>query len=108
MQDQCDVQVTFAHKGLHCHVDRLEIDHYVTVHDKMANLRQQGTNNGELRHRVGTRFETIYCRYGINEAKDGGTVKFEFWQAYKSQMVIHQTTLGILRTQLLHMDFMTL
>ena len=32
----------------------------------------------------------------------GGTFEFEFKRVYKSKVAIHQTTLGILRIQLLH------
>lgn len=67
----------------------------------MSNLRQRGVDDGKLRHNVRTRFGTINRKYRINESNMGGRVKFEFKRAYKSQVALHQTTLGVLRIKLL-------
>lgn len=56
----------------------------VTIHDRMSNLRKRGVDDGQLIHGVITRFEMICSQYSINEPEKGGTVEFEFWQAYKS------------------------
>ena len=66
-----------------------------TVHDKMSNLRHQGADDGQLRHRVRTRVERIYHQNHINGPQKGGTVEFEFKEAYKAQVAHHQTTLGM-------------
>lgn len=73
----------------------------VIDHDKTSKLRRKRVGNRHLRHRVRTRYETIYRQYSINEPEKGGTVEFKFQQAYKSQLVIHQTNRGILTLKLL-------
>ena len=55
----------------------------------------------QLRHKVKIRFGTICHQSHINESNMGGMVEFEFKRAYKSQVALHRTTLGILRIQLL-------
>lgn len=73
----------------------------VIVHDKMVNLRQQGADGGHLSHEVSTGFEMISSTYRISEPKKEGTVKFEYWLAYKSQLVVYRTNHGTVRLKLL-------
>lgn len=55
----------------------------------------------QLRYELRARFEMLYHKSCINDLNKGGTIEFEFQQAYKSQLVIHRTNHGILRIKLL-------
>jgi len=54
----------------------------------MSKLRQKEVGGDQLRYELRAIFCTLYHKSHINGLNKGGTVEFEFQQAYKSQPVI--------------------